>query len=1188
MDRSVQRENPWVVWVRIVTTLVLVSTLIALPEDSALASDLRDGIDCNCSKTGSFVKPNSGKAPEVKVISSSDGLTVGTSPGGKYRFEKDANAISVYRIGSHDVRVFNESIGGHSVGYGFSPDDERFVLHWMSGPSHHMRLYDLEKATANTPAPQVEDAEQELNSGSVQVRFSNKGRYLLHAALVASATEIRISVHDARTGRRAHLAQFPNVTAPADGKTRFGSAYWGFSPDANDATLAYHRVIDDSNTEWNLVRLVDGIVVHTEILDAYSGYWEFSPCGDVVGSVHSPGQGPIQARFLRTLDGSVVTLHAFSQGTGSTTFKMETTSTQHVFKVNADVVMWMDGPVRTCSSGPVAAFSTRVTDPISTGVSYAQGDDLLRGISYTFEDTSTGSITGRSWDLGDGTTASGTSVVHTFRSAGSFTVRLTVTGGEGSSTETRQFRVVEPPAPTAAIQVPSNDAPADEPGGIWSGVAYQFADASTLAAGKGRIVSWRWEFGDGGSSAEQNPHHRYDLAAEGPRVVQLTVTSSTGESATASSTVMLLRPPRPTAAIHIGQDVRDLGEPVSVTDISEVPAGTEERSWRVGGVPISSEEVEISIPGCSDVEVELRVKDRAGQTDAASATLSVQASEMPVGEVVPAPEPQFTDPRDALVYDPNALARVGMDQGAYGTSHCAISPDRVEGLNTAVGFGHCDANPDDPLVPPTCPSAEIHSRANAESRLSPDAGAEQHRLHSALRTAGPKKEWRRRNADAITRSRQQYRVQGTDGQVVSGDLAMDVRFASGANGANVGSLGVGDVDLWEVRVEGCEDFGDPDCRPRIRQNRLGQLSIRGETSIDSSGHEEFEYLSVTQDGQFCGDPEDECWDRDVQERADSWSGRGKAAKVYSKEFRISFNAAPGTYLETRTSGFLISNSGRHEHCDTAACDAYGRMTFDLDIDVRTPGASITPLSAYKRVNQKPIAGDHQVVTQRNTAVTLDVLEGASDPDGDPLMVSASDTESREGGSVSCESMGLCTFTPSLDFVGADSFEYTISDPHGATATGVVSVAVEVPVELPRFEETDEALGWSGSWRTVTSTNRSGGSAVWSQTRGGFVEAVVDGPVVRWIGARGPNRGIAEVHIDGKLVDTIDLYAEATRPQQVLFEAYELGEGPHRVRIVNTGERNESSSRPRIEVDALEAQSLVTPPATETSGGHFAT
>jgi PKD repeat protein len=63
----------------------------------------------------------------------------------------------------------------------------------------------------------------------------------------------------------------------------------------------------------------------------------------------------------------------------------------------------------------------------------------------TLTDTSTGSITGRSWNLGDGTTATTRTVAKTYSSAGTYVVTLTVTGSGGSTTVTRSITVTAPP-----------------------------------------------------------------------------------------------------------------------------------------------------------------------------------------------------------------------------------------------------------------------------------------------------------------------------------------------------------------------------------------------------------------------------------------------------------------------------------------------------------------------------------------------------------------------------------------------------------------------------------------------------------------------------------------------------------------------------------------------------------------------
>jgi PKD repeat protein len=66
-----------------------------------------------------------------------------------------------------------------------------------------------------------------------------------------------------------------------------------------------------------------------------------------------------------------------------------------------------------------------------------------------FADTSTGDISSWLWDFGDGTTSTERNPIHTytFKDTGDFTVSLTVTGLEGTDTETKKnyIRLTTPP-----------------------------------------------------------------------------------------------------------------------------------------------------------------------------------------------------------------------------------------------------------------------------------------------------------------------------------------------------------------------------------------------------------------------------------------------------------------------------------------------------------------------------------------------------------------------------------------------------------------------------------------------------------------------------------------------------------------------------------------------------------------------
>ncbi|NBB92522.1 MAG: tandem-95 repeat protein [Gammaproteobacteria bacterium] len=92
-------------------------------------------------------------------------------------------------------------------------------------------------------------------------------------------------------------------------------------------------------------------------------------------------------------------------------------------------------------------------------------------------------------------------------------------------------------------------------------------------------------------------------------------------------------------------------------------------------------------------------------------------------------------------------------------------------------------------------------------------------------------------------------------------------------------------------------------------------------------------------------------------------------------------------------------------------------------------------------NQAPSVENLSVSTLLNEPVDVDVLAAATDPDGDPIDIAsfgqpANGTVTRVG--------DVLRYQPAADFVGEDSFSFTIADDRGGETTG--SVAVEVVAE----------------------------------------------------------------------------------------------------------------------------------------------
>jgi hypothetical protein len=76
-----------------------------------------------------------------------------------------------------------------------------------------------------------------------------------------------------------------------------------------------------------------------------------------------------------------------------------------------------------------------------------------------------------------------------------------------------------------------------------------------------------------------------------------------------------------------------------------------------------------------------------------------------------------------------------------------------------------------------------------------------------------------------------------------------------------------------------------------------------------------------------------------------------------------------------------------------------------------------------------------------------------------------------------------------------------------------------------------------------------------------------GSEVAWIAPKGPDRGKAEVWVDGIKVTTVDLYKSSENPQMTVF-TQSVGPGSHTVEIRALGTKSSSSTGKRVDVDAF--------------------
>ncbi len=165
------------------------------------------------------------------------------------------------------------------------------------------------------------------------------------------------------------------------------------------------------------------------------------------------------------------------------------------------------------------------------------------GLGVSFDGStssdSDGKVVSYAWTFGDTQTGSGVNPSHTYASAGTYTVGLTVTDDDGAT------GYIEHDVTVSTADVPPTAAFTFSPPNPVAGTTVAFTDGSWDSDGS--IASWSWSFGDGGTSTGQNPTHTYLTA--GTYTVSLTVIDNGGGKSSSSQTVTVA--PSPTYVLTI-------------------------------------------------------------------------------------------------------------------------------------------------------------------------------------------------------------------------------------------------------------------------------------------------------------------------------------------------------------------------------------------------------------------------------------------------------------------------------------------------------------------------------------------------------------------------------------------------------------------------------------------------------------
>ncbi|MFA5711917.1 Ig-like domain-containing protein, partial [Mycolicibacterium sp.] len=137
--------------------------------------------------------------------------------------------------------------------------------------------------------------------------------------------------------------------------------------------------------------------------------------------------------------------------------------------------------------------------------------------------------------------------------------------------------------------------------------------------------------------------------------------------------------------------------------------------------------------------------------------------------------------------------------------------------------------------------------------------------------------------------------------------------------------------------------------------------------------------------------------------------------------------ADGTITYTPQAGYTGSDSFSYTVSDGRG----GTATATVSVTV-SAGAG----------NSNPMATNNAASTPKDTPLTFNPASDDSDPNGDPISITAVTTPAH--GTAILNANGTVTYTPAAGYTGPDSFSYTISDGQGGTATATVSLTVTAP------------------------------------------------------------------------------------------------------------------------------------------------
>ncbi len=299
--------------------------------------------------------------------------------------------------------------------------------------------------------------------------------------------------------------------------------------------------ITDNNGSGSTYTIPGGTTIqastHLTIAKNSTGFFAiYSYDADVYGGIPALNNGG-DALLLRDGSGTMVDAVAWEGGAsagtpagwGSSSAPSASTGNSIVrSSLSTDTDSFSDWATATGNGNPQTQPTAPPANTAPTAVAngpYSGRVNTAIAFSSAGSNDSDGTIASYLWNFGDGNTSTIANPSHSYASAGTYSVNLTVTDNDGATGQ----------ASTSA-DITVNTAPLAVANGPYTGTEGQSITFSSIGSSDsdGSISSYLWNFGDGNNSTSANPSHTY--ASVGSYSVTLTVTDNEGATGQSSTT----------------------------------------------------------------------------------------------------------------------------------------------------------------------------------------------------------------------------------------------------------------------------------------------------------------------------------------------------------------------------------------------------------------------------------------------------------------------------------------------------------------------------------------------------------------------------------------------------------------------------------------------------------------------------